>query len=130
VWDAKTGAQLLDLRGHEDGLRTVAWSPNGRIIATGSTDRTARLWNAQDGVQLEILSVHQNQIQSIAWSPDGRLIATASRDRTAQLWNTRVDFGELVARARRRVFRDLTDDERRSAMLPESHSSDQYSLPQ
>ena len=119
IWDASSAAQLHVLRGHDDSVRGVAWRPDGTVVATGSADRTARLWDSDSGHETSIVAVHRDQIQALAWSPDGKLIATVSRDRTAQVWSARVDYDNLVARARRRVFRKLTASERRGAMLPD-----------
>ncbi|MGH8886638.1 MAG: AAA family ATPase [Egibacteraceae bacterium] len=119
VWDVESSAPLMVLRGHEDGVGAVAWSPDGRRIVTASGDRTVRVWDASHGAELAVVGVHEHWIEGVAWSPDARCIATASRDRTARVWNAETDLHQLVAKARTRVFRELTDDERRSAMLPD-----------
>ncbi|MGH8886851.1 MAG: WD40 repeat domain-containing protein, partial [Egibacteraceae bacterium] len=118
VWDAEAGVELV-LRGHEDWVRGVAWSPDGRCVGTASGDGTARIWDAERGTELAIVGVHEDWVEDVAWSPDGRRIATASRDRTARVWNAVTDLDALVAKARTRVSRELTDDERRSVMLPD-----------
>jgi tetratricopeptide (TPR) repeat protein len=65
----------------------VAFSPDDKIIASGSRDKTARLWNAATGKPIGVPLVHQGEINAIAFSPDGKIVATASDDKTAQLWN-------------------------------------------
>ena len=97
----------------------ISWSPDGRLIATASNDHTARIWDADSGSELAVLVVHEDTVEDIAWSPDGRWIATASRDGTAQILDAVPQFGALLAEARARVFRELTPDERRAAMLPD-----------
>ena len=118
VWDAEASTELVVLRGHDDWVGAVAWSPDGRRIATASVDRTARTWDAERGSELAVLCVHDSSVEDVAWSPDGRRIVTASRDRTVQVLDAMTDLEALAVTARRRVFRELTDDERRSAMLP------------
>ena len=76
------------LQGHEQGVRTVAFSPDGRHIVSGSDDETIRLWDAQTGGQVgNPLKGHTDFITSVAFSPDGRHIVSGSRDETIRLWD-------------------------------------------
>jgi CHAT domain-containing protein/WD40 domain-containing protein len=68
------------------GVLGVAFSPNGRWLATASEDKTARIWDANSGKQLDTLR-HGDQVRSVVFSPDGRWLATASSDGTARIWN-------------------------------------------
>jgi hypothetical protein len=88
VWDASSGQQLRTLRGHSDAIYAVAFSPNGRRIATGSFDETAKVWDADSGRELLTLRGHTDWIWSLAFSPDGRRIVTGCRDHTAKVWDT------------------------------------------
>jgi WD40 repeat protein/serine/threonine protein kinase len=78
---------LLTLRGHTGPLRSVAYSPDGKRLATASNDRTVRIWNAQTGKVLLTLSGHHDNVTQVAFSPDGRVLASASDDRTVRLWD-------------------------------------------
>ncbi|MFL9464030.1 P83/100 family protein, partial [Scytonema tolypothrichoides VB-61278_2] len=64
----------------------VAFSPDGKTIATASDDSTVRLWNLK-GESLQTLIGHSKVVNSVAFSPDGKTIATASDDSTVRLWN-------------------------------------------
>src|SRR6266568_2782760 len=75
------------LRGHDDDVQGVAWSPDGGRLATASADRTARIWDAGNGNELTALRGHHDYVTGLAWSPDGGRLATASADRTARIWD-------------------------------------------
>ena len=65
----------------------VAFSPDGRLLATASSDETARLWDPATGDCLRTLTGHDSSVGGVAFSPDGRLLATAGSDGTARLWD-------------------------------------------
>jgi len=88
------GATVERLEGHESPVTSVAWSPDGRRVATGSWDNTARIWDATTGDVVRALEGHGGYVYSVAWSPDGRRVATGSTDRTARIWDATT--GEVV----------------------------------
>ena len=75
------------LEGHTDNVWSVAFSPNGQTLASGSYDQTIRLWNVNTGHLLHTLTGHTNEVMSVAFSPDGQTLASASWDATIRLWN-------------------------------------------
>ena len=75
------------LTGHHGLVRCVAFSLDGRLLATGGDDRTARLWDPATGEHRRTLPGHHGPVRGVAFSPDGRLLATASDDGTARLWD-------------------------------------------
>ncbi|MBW4595274.1 MAG: PD40 domain-containing protein [Brasilonema angustatum HA4187-MV1] len=80
------------LEGHKDKVGSIAWSPNGKMLASGSYDGTIKLWN-QDGKELKTLN-HGSAVLSVGFSPDGKMLASAGGDGTIKLWRT-VDGKEL-----------------------------------
>jgi hypothetical protein len=99
----------MTLRGHSDRAWSVAYSPDGKCLATASGDKTAKVWDAESGKELQTLRGHTDAVRSVAYSPDGTRLATPSYDGTTQVYA--IDIHELLNLARSRVTRDLTPDE-------------------
>jgi WD40 repeat protein len=79
-------AQLAVLRGHEYGVTSVSYSPEGGRIVSGSRNGTARVWDAESGACLAVFRGHEDMVHSVAYSPDGRRIASGSY-RTVRVWD-------------------------------------------
>jgi len=89
------GVKLLrTLRGHTGYIGRIAWSPDGRLLASPSADETIRLWDAETGECLRTLSGHSGSVVSAAFDPTGRMLASGSDDQTVKLW--RAATGRLL----------------------------------
>jgi hypothetical protein len=80
--------------GHTQHVYSVVFSPDGRLLASGSTDHTIKLWRVSDGSLVRTLAGHTHGVFSVVFSPDGRLLASGSGDKTIKLW--RVANGALL----------------------------------
>ena len=86
VWSSRWGERRL-LVGHDKAISAAAFSPDGKLALTGSTDSTARLWDAATGKPVATLAGHDNAVGAVAFSPDGKLVLTGSEDKSARLWD-------------------------------------------
>src|SRR5262249_13859967 len=88
-WIAKTGAEMLALRGHTGPVFSAVFSPDGNRVVTASDDKTARVWDAKTGAELLPLKGHAGDVNSPSFSPDGSRVVTASSDLTARVWDAK-----------------------------------------
>ncbi len=86
-WNGVTGEPLMNFTGHKDAIYSLALSPDGGTLATGSYDQKIVLWDAQTGRELKTLSGHNGCIYDLAFRSDGKILASASADRTVKLWD-------------------------------------------
>lgn len=85
--DLPPGVNLVrTLRGHTDWIGRIAWSPDGRMLASPSTDKTIRLWDVETGKCLRTLKEHTNKVLSAAFDSTGGTLASGSQDNTVKLW--------------------------------------------
>jgi WD40 repeat protein len=86
IYDADKGKKLFTLRGHQDMVVRVAFSRDGKYLASAGWDRRARIWEVATGKNIQTLN-HQDRIDSVAFSPDGRTLATAGWGNSILIWD-------------------------------------------
>lgn len=88
IYDARTGAEVALLSGHNGEVKSIAYSPDGKMLASAGLDETIRLWQPETGENLATLMGHDGFVMSVAFSPDGKTLFSGSGDATVRLWST------------------------------------------
>ena len=86
IWDMRTLRETATMA-HQNHLTGLAFSPDGKTLASSSLDGTARLWDVPSGREVLVLRGHKDFVRYVDWSPDGRTLLTCGDDRALRLWH-------------------------------------------
>jgi eukaryotic-like serine/threonine-protein kinase len=86
-WQRKMSSGHITLKGHTGPVKSVAFSPDGKRLASASDDHAVKVWDAGTGKETLALNGHTQWVYSVAFSPDGKRLASASYDRTLKVWD-------------------------------------------
>ena len=102
IWDLETGKSLATLLGHEWSVLSLAYSPDGKTLASGGLDERIRIWDVATWKEVGTWKSHTGPVNSVVFSPDmAAVLASASHDETVKLWDFRTgrDFALLKVTA-------------------------------
>jgi WD40 repeat protein len=86
LWELATGKEVRRFTGHEDSVWSVAVTPDGKYVVSGSGDKTVRLWDLATGKEVRRFTGHDGAVLSVAVTPDGKYVVSGSWDNTVRLW--------------------------------------------
>ncbi len=92
ILDAETGKALVPIQdAHGGNVYGVSFSPNGKYLASCSSDQTVRIWNARTGEPVDVLLGHEGRVLSVAFSPDGEHVVSGGIDTEARIWTPELE---------------------------------------
>ena len=86
LWNANTGKEITTFAGHSNDVLSITFSPDGKMLASGSMDKTVRLWDIHTAQSIATFKGHLHPVYTVAFSPDGKTLASSSGNGTILFW--------------------------------------------
>ena len=102
LWNTENGRKKFV--GYQSRVFSVAFSPDGKTVASGAQDRVIRLWDVETGQNISTLTGHEDVVFSVAFSPDGKTLASGAQDDTVKMWDVLTGRNLQTFKYRERVF--------------------------
>jgi WD40 repeat protein len=96
VWDSASGQEIFPLAGHTDWVPSVAFAPDGNLLATGGQDHLVKFWDLTTHEELSFGEGHKSWVQDVSLTRDGRTAVTGSTDGTIRVWDTETGAGQMI----------------------------------
>ena len=109
LWSINGGDCVRTLKGHSDWIGCIAFSPNGKLIVSGSEDRTLKLWSVNDGDCIHTLRGHSDWVRAVSFSNDGQILISGGADDTIRFWDLKTGECLRVIDARICAGLNITD---------------------
>jgi WD40 repeat protein len=97
ILDAATQKELIRIQGHTERVTALAFSPDGKMLASGSVDKSVRLWDLATGREVRRLQ-GANSIEALSFSPDGKTLTAKESDKTTRVWE--VATGKVISQTK------------------------------
>ncbi|MGB3532173.1 MAG: NB-ARC domain-containing protein [Microcoleaceae cyanobacterium] len=115
LWNVEDGQQRLIFQGKTGSIKTMSFSPDGQLVASGGEDKIVRIWQVNTGECLQRCFDHQDTINYVNFSPDGTLLVSGSDDQTIRLWQ--VKTGKCLS-----IFNGHTEAVKRVCFSPDGNT--------
>jgi WD40 repeat protein len=125
LWDAQTHGLIKTIPAHKDWIQTIAFSPDGQRLASGSRDKTIKIWDLIGDECLELLDGNADQVWTLAFSDDGKILASSGENSIIRLWDTVKGICLKVLRGHEQRVRTLAFSPSTDSQILVSGSDDQ-----